>query len=164
MTLYTAQKPKPAHSPRDGRKPIKLPPEKKHSTGPADPRTHPRTKGPSPHVWTQDSPRTVLQTKPRFASMPPRHRRTQDSSIARTSWEHKLSSHWETCSSRRGRIHVLWCSLEHKSIPDTKVHGQSPLVVRLVVVVHNCVNCDIYLLTLAAHGSDFAIGTFNKPV
>ena len=35
------------------------------------------------------------------------------------------------------------------------------LVVRLVVVVYICA---IYLLTLAAHGTDIAIGTFNKPV
>ncbi len=35
------------------------------------------------------------------------------------------------------------------------------LVLRLVVVVYICV---IYLLTLAAHGTGNAIGTFNKPV
>ncbi len=35
------------------------------------------------------------------------------------------------------------------------------LVVRLVVVVYICA---IYLLTLATHGTDIAIGTFNKPV
>ncbi len=35
------------------------------------------------------------------------------------------------------------------------------LVVRLVIVVYICV---IYLLTLAAHGTDIAIGTLNKPV
>ncbi len=35
------------------------------------------------------------------------------------------------------------------------------LVVRLVVVVYICV---IYLLTLATHGTDIAIGTFTEPV
>ncbi len=35
------------------------------------------------------------------------------------------------------------------------------LVVRLVVVVYICA---IYFMTLAAHGTDIAIGTFNKPV
>ena len=35
------------------------------------------------------------------------------------------------------------------------------LVVRLVVVVYNCA---IYLLTLATHGTDIAIGTFAMPV
>ena len=36
------------------------------------------------------------------------------------------------------------------------------LVVRLVVVVYNCVNCAIYYMTLAAQDTD--IGTFNAPV
>ncbi len=37
-------------------------------------------------------------------------------------------------------------------------------VVRLVVVVYNCVVCAIYLLTLAVHGPGIAIGTLNQPV
>ena len=38
------------------------------------------------------------------------------------------------------------------------------LVVRLVVVVYNYVNCAIYYMALAVQGTDIAIGTFNVPV
>ena len=49
-----------------------------------------------------------------------------------------------------------------QNILDTKKRMDSHhLVVRLVVVVYTCV---IYLLTLVTHGTDIAIGTFNKPV
>ena len=70
----------------------------------------PGPEDPSPRVWTQDTSRTVAKTIPHFVSMPPGLRRTPDLSIARTSWEHKLSSHQENCSPLRSRTRVLWCS------------------------------------------------------
>ena len=51
--------------------------------------------------------------------------------LPRTSWEHKLSSYQQTCSSHHRRISVLWCSLEHKTFRILKMHGQSPLGCRV---------------------------------
>ncbi len=37
-------------------------------------------------------------------------------------------------------------------------------VVRLVIVVYDCVICAIYVITLAAQDMDIALGTLNAPV
>ncbi len=49
------------------------------------------------------------------------------------------------------------------NIPEIKTHGQSLLVVRLVVTVYNCVICAIIYMILAAQDLDIAIGAFNAP-
>ena len=48
------------------------------------------------------------------------------------------------------------------NIPDTKTHGHSPLVVRLVVTVCNCVNCVIYSMTLAAQDANIALELLTR--
>ncbi len=53
---------------------------------------------------------------------------------------------------------ALWST----NIPDTKTHGQSPLVVRLVVAVYNCVNCVIYYMTLAAQDPNIALELLTR--
>ncbi len=50
----------------------------------------------------------------------------QESSIARTSWEQKLSSRQGIGSPLRSRTSVLWCSQEHKPL-DITSYKQSPL-------------------------------------
>ena len=112
--------------------------------GEAYPTEMPRPKDPPLRAQTQDPPTTALKIESRFASITPRRRKTPNSPIARTTWEHKLSSHQEPNSSHRRRIHVLWCSMNTNIPFDTKTHGHSPLVVRLVVAVYSCVNCVIY--------------------
>ncbi len=123
------------------------------------------TRGPedlSPRVWTQDSPMNVLQTIPRFASMPSGLRKAQDSSIAHdfVRTQTFLASGNLFFTSQEDPCSVVL--LGGQNIPDTKKFMESHhLVVRLVVVVYICV---IYLLTLATHGTYVAIGTLNKPV
>ncbi len=53
---------------------------------------------------------------------------------------------------------ALWST----NIQDTKTHGQSPLVVRLVVVVYHCVNCVIYYMTLAARDTNIALELLTR--
>ncbi len=117
---------------------------------------------PSPRVWTQDSPRTVSQTKPRFAS---------------NTFGTSQDTGFFDCPGLRGSKHFLRirkpvlhfaggsmsCGVpwNTKTLRILKFMDSHHLVVRLVVVVYICA---IYLLTLAAYGTDIAIGTFNKPV
>ncbi len=121
---------KPAHSPRDGRKPTQLLLGNKRSARPADPRTHPRTRGP---FSARMDPGLTQGCLINYTSL--------RINAFRTLWEHRLSLHQETCSSHCWRIHVLWCSLEHKNIPDTKMHGQSPLGYKVS-------SCSVYLCYL----------------
>ncbi len=116
---------KPAHSPCSRRKPTEQFLEDRHSARRADPRTHPRTRGP----FFAYGPRTHqgLSYELYLAS----NQYLQDFAghrilrLPRTSWEHNPSSHQEPSSSRRRRIHVLWCSLEHNTFRILKMHGQS---------------------------------------
>ncbi len=128
MTHLYGSGTKPTHSPRDGKKPTKPFLEDKCSARPADSRTYPQDPRALPRAY---GPRTHqgLSYKLYFAS----HQYLQDFTghrilrLPRTLWEHKLSSHQETCPSHCRRIHVLWCSLEHKTFRILKPHGQSPL-------------------------------------
>ena len=113
------------------------------SAGPAEPKDHPKDQRTHLRAY---GPRTHqgLSYKLYLAS----HQCFQDFAghrilrSLRTLWELKLSSHQEKCPSHRRRIHVLWCSLEHKTFRILKMHGQSPLGCKVssCSVINCCVN------------------------
>ncbi len=97
-----------------------------------------RPEDPSPCVWTQDSPRTVLQTISRFASMPSGLRRAQDSPIAQDFVETQifLASGNLFFTSQEDPCYVVL--LGAQTIPDNKIHGQSPLSCKVSSSVYLC--------------------------
>ncbi len=157
---YTAQG-EDQSSPRKEEKPAKPFPEDKHATRPTCLSTQPRTRS----LLRAQEPRTHLGLSQRlFLAL---HLRPQDFAEQRNQLLPGLRGNINFLrikeSVRHSAVGPVFCGVLRNTNPwILPVLNSHHSVVRLVVVEYCCV---IYLfMTLAVHGTDSTIGTFNQPV